>query len=205
MRAIVRRDLHDEDAANYRWTNDEIDRHILHAVKDYSEAVPLEQIASVATISGSRDINISALTDRVTIEAVEFPVDKFLKKYQRYSLWGDTVTLLGNEVPDGSNANIYHGKLHTLGVSASTIPAWHEDLIASGACGYAAHEWAIHAINRVNTGGTQTHDEFLKWGSVKLDLFKRELKRLGRKNRVRVRSLYNTDVEIVNQSSDFGP
>ncbi len=32
MRAIVRRDLHDEDAANYRWTNDEIDRHIARAV-----------------------------------------------------------------------------------------------------------------------------------------------------------------------------
>jgi len=26
MRAIVRRDLHDEDANNYRWTNDELDR-----------------------------------------------------------------------------------------------------------------------------------------------------------------------------------
>ncbi len=28
MRTIVRRDLHDEDAANYCWTNDELDRHI---------------------------------------------------------------------------------------------------------------------------------------------------------------------------------
>jgi len=24
MRTIVRRDLHDEDASNYRWTNDEL-------------------------------------------------------------------------------------------------------------------------------------------------------------------------------------
>ena len=28
MRTIVRRDLHDEDAGNYRWTDDELDRHI---------------------------------------------------------------------------------------------------------------------------------------------------------------------------------
>jgi len=28
MRTIVRRDLKDEDAGNYRWTNDELDRHI---------------------------------------------------------------------------------------------------------------------------------------------------------------------------------
>ncbi|UCH43497.1 MAG: hypothetical protein JSW16_02845 [Dehalococcoidales bacterium] len=42
MRTIVRRDLHDEDAENYRWSNDELDRHIAHAVRDFSEAVPHE-------------------------------------------------------------------------------------------------------------------------------------------------------------------
>ena len=49
MRAIVRRDLHDEDANNYRWTNDELDRHIAHAMKDYSEAIPYEEKAIKAT------------------------------------------------------------------------------------------------------------------------------------------------------------
>ena len=61
MRAIVRRDLHDEDANNYRWTNDELDRHIAHAVKDYSEAIPYEQKAIKATTSGSREIDIATL------------------------------------------------------------------------------------------------------------------------------------------------
>jgi hypothetical protein len=56
MRAIVRRDLHDEDAANYRWTNDELDRHIAHAVKDFSEAIPYEQKTTIATTAGSREI-----------------------------------------------------------------------------------------------------------------------------------------------------
>ena len=45
MRTIVRRDLHDEDAANYRWTDDELDRHIAHAVKDFSEYLPYQQKA----------------------------------------------------------------------------------------------------------------------------------------------------------------
>jgi hypothetical protein len=205
MRVIVRRDLHDEDAANCRWTDDEIDRHISHALKDYSETVPLEQVASVPTTSGSRDIDISALNGRIILEAVEYPIDKFPKQYQRFTLWNDKVTLLGNDVPDGPNANIYYGKLHTLDVSTSTIPAWHEDLIASGACGYAAMEWAAYSINKVNTGGTQTTNDFFKWGREKLDLFKKELRRIGRKNRVRLRSLYKPDTQIVNQSTDFGP
>ncbi len=36
MRTLVRRDLHDEDATSYRWTNDELDRHIARALKDFS-------------------------------------------------------------------------------------------------------------------------------------------------------------------------
>ena len=205
MRNIVRRDLKDEDAGNYRWTDDELNRHIAHAVKEFSEAIPYEQKATKATTSGSREIDISTLTDRIMVEAVEYPVDKFPKRYQRFALWGDTVTLLGDEVPDGSNTYIYYGKLHTLDATTSTIPTEHEDLIATGACGHAAIEWAVHAINRVNVGGGITPREFQNWGKEKLRYFEQELKRLGRRNRVRVRSLYKPYYPIVSKSTDYGP
>ncbi len=205
MRNIVRQDLHDEDATNYRWTNDELDRHIAHAVKDLSESIPYQQKATKTTTSGSREIDIATITDRVMVEAVEYPVDKFPQKYQRFALWADTITLLGDEVPDGSNADIYYGKLHTLDGSSSTIPARHEDLVAAGACGYAALEWAVYAINRVNVGGITTPRELLNWGQEKLDYFRRELKRLGRRNRVRLRSLYQPYYPPVSKSTDYGP
>jgi len=168
MRAIVRRDLKDEDAANY----------------------PYEQKATKATTASSRDVDISSLSDRIMVQAVEYPVDKFPQQLQRFSLWGDNITLLGDEVPDGSNAYIYYGKLHNLGAESSTIPSYLEDLVVAGACSYAAVEWAVYAINRVNVGGTMTPREFLAWGNEKLRFFKDELKRLGRRNRVRVRSMY---------------
>jgi len=205
MRTIVRQDLHDEDAANYRWTNDELDRHIAHAVKEFSEAIPYEQKAVKATTSGSREIDISTITDRIMVEAVEYPVDKFPKRYQPFALWGDTLTILGDEVPDGSNAYIYYGKLHTLDATSSTIPTQHEDLIAIGAGGYAAVEWAVYAINRVNVGGGITPREFLAWGNEKLRYFKQELRRLGRRNRVRIRSLYRPYYSIVSKATDYGP
>ncbi len=205
MRTIVRRDLHDEDDTSYRWTDDELDRHIAHAAKDFSEAIPDEQKAIKATASGSREIDISTVTDRIVIEAVEYPADKFPRKYQRYSLWADTLTLLGDEVPDGSNAYIYYGKLHTLDATTSTIPTKHEDLVASGAGGYAAVEWAAYAINRINVGGLMTPKEFLTWGGEKLKYFKAELKRLGRRNRVRIRSLYKPYYPPVSKSTDYGP
>ena len=79
MRAIVRRDLKDEDAANYRWTDNELDRHINHAVRELSEAIPYEQKATKATTADSRDIDIASLSDRIMVQAVEYPVDKFPK------------------------------------------------------------------------------------------------------------------------------
>jgi len=205
MRAIVRRDLHDEDAGNYRWTDDELDRHIAHAVKDFSEYLPDEQKATKATTSGSREIDISNLSDRVMVVAVEYPVANFPKRYQRFSLWGDALTILGEEIPDGSDAYIYYGKLHTLSAESSTISARHEDLIAAGACGYAAVEWAAYAINRVNVGGGITPREFLAWGNERLNYFKQEIRRLGRRNRVRVRSLYKPYYPVVSQTTDYGP
>jgi len=205
MRAIVRRDLHDEDASNYRWTNDELDRHIAHALKDFSEHLPCEQKATKATTSGSREIDISSVTDRVMVEAVEYPVDNFPKRYQPFAIWGDALTILGGEIPDGSNAYVYYGKLHTLDGTGSTIPTPHEDLIAVGASGYAAEEWANYAINRVNVGGGITPREFLNWGNEKLRCFRQELRRLGRRNRVRVQSLYRPYYPVVSRSTDYGP
>lgn len=205
MRAIVRRDLHDEDANNYRWSDSELDRHISHAVKEFSEAVPYEQKATQATTSGSREVDISSLADRVTVEAVEYPVDQFPKRYQRFARWGDTMTLLGAEVPDGSNCYIYYGKLHTLDGATSTIPAQFEDFIAVGAGGYAAVEWAAFAINQVNVGGLVTPKEFLTWGNDRLRYFRSELKRLGRRNRVRISQLYEPYYSSVSRSTDYGP
>lgn len=204
MRVIVRRDLHDEDADNYRWTDDELNRHIAHAVKDFSEALPLEEKATKATTSGSREVDISSLMSRVMVQAVEYPVDKFPKRYQRFSFWGEKLTLLGEEVPDGGNAYIYYGKLHTLDASGSTISARYEDLIAGGACGYATEEWALNAVNRVNAGGTSTAADFLKWGREKLRYFRSELRRLGRRNRVRVNRLYQPYYPVVSKTTDYG-
>jgi hypothetical protein len=205
MRAIVRVDLHDEDENNYRWTDDELDRHIAHAVKDYSEAFPREDRVTKATTAGSRDIDIASLTDRVMVEAVEYPVGEIPRRYQRFSIWGDTVTLCGSEVPGGSNAYIYYGKVHTLDTSGSTIPAWREDLIAAGTVGYAALEWAVFAVNKVNVGGSSTPDEMMKWGKERLDFFHAELKKLGRKNRVRPGHLYKLPGLFPGKITDPGP
>ena len=203
MRAILRRDLRDE-AVPYRWSDDELDRHIAHALKKFAEALPLEQKATKATVSGSREIDIATITDRIMVEAVEYPADKFPKRYQRFSLWADILTILGSEVPDGGDAYIYYGKLHTL-AATSTIPTKYEDLVATGAAGYAAIAWGAYSVNRTNVGGTTTPREFLNWGKEKLNYFRQELKRLGRRNRARISQLYKPYYPMVSKATDYGP
>jgi len=205
MRTIIRRDLHDEDAANYRWTNDELDRHIGHALDQFSHALPLEDAADIATTGGSRDVDISSLSTRVMIEAVEYPLGSYPPMYQRFALWQDTLTILSDIVPDGSDARIYYGKLHTLDASSSTIPTQHEDLVALGAAAYALLEWANYAINRINVGGADTASAYYRQGSEMLARFRKELKRLGRTNKVRVRQLYAPATTPVSKSIVSGP
>ena len=205
MRALVRRDLHDEDESDYRWMDNELDRHIARAVKEFSEAVPLEQKATLATTIGSREITIAGLTNRVMVEAIEYPTDKFPKSYQRFALWNETITLLGEDIPNGSNCFIYYGKLHILDGSNSTIPSKYEDLVVTGADGYAAFEGSIYAVNHVNAGGRGTVEEFKALANDHLIRFRAELKRLSRKNRVRSSQLYIPYEAVVSKSTDGGP
>jgi hypothetical protein len=203
MITIVRQDLHDQDSSNYRWTDEELTRHIGRAVIEFSEEVPLPARATLPTTPDSREVDISGLAERIMVEAAEYPLASFPPDYQQFTVWGDTLTIISGSEPDGSNCYIYYGKLHTLDINGSTIPAKHEDIIAAGASGYAATEWGVYAINRVNIGGTVTAKEYREWGDERLKFFRQELKRLGRKNRIRVSSLYQPYNPVVNQSSDY--
>ncbi len=205
MITLVRQELHDEDAGNCRWTDSELARHIRHALNDFSGACPLEEKAVLATASGSREISLASLAGPVMVEAVEYPLGRYPAAYQRFSLWGDTLTLRGDTVPDGADCRVYYGKLHTLDESTSTLPARYTDLVAAGAAGYAAFERAAYSINRSNTGGNSVPADFLAWGREKLASFREELKRAGRRNRARVRALYRPSHPAVSRATDYGP
>jgi hypothetical protein len=204
MIAAVRQDLHDEDAANYRWTDAVLTRHINHAVAEFSQALPLEDTATIATTPSSRDIDISALTTRVMVEAVEYTTGLFPPAYQRFSIWKDVLTIYSDEVPDGSNAKVYYGKQHTMGAT-STVPTQYDALIAIGAAAFALIEWAAYAVNRVNAGGADTTRAYRLEGEARLKQFLSDIKRLGKAGRVRVRQLYTPYNTPVSQSIVLGP
>jgi hypothetical protein len=206
MRTLVRRDLKDEDPSAYRWTDAELDRHILHAVHDLSLATPLEAKTTLSTTAGSRDLSIIGVTDLVRVEAVEYPVDLYPAAFVRFRVWAGTLTLLVDALPaDGETVRLFFGKLHVLDATSSTLPAHAEDTVAVGAGAYAALEWASFATNRVNLGGPDTWRQYLAWGQQRLDHFQRALGRLAARNAVRARHLYVAAAPQPSQSTDWGP
>ncbi|HLB28633.1 MAG TPA: hypothetical protein VJM69_00700 [Dehalococcoidia bacterium] len=185
MRARVRRDLHDEDAASYRWTDAELDRHIQRAVAELSLAAPLETRASLTT-SGGRELDIGGLSGQVAIEAVEYPAGSYPASLAPFSLWGDTLTLLvDQEPPSGETVYVYYGKLHTLDAAGSTLPVALQEVVAAGAAAYAALEWASFAANRVNVGGEEVWRRYLALGQERLAAFAEALARLSRRLKLR--------------------
>ena len=102
MISLVRSDLHDEDSGNYRWSDAELTRHISRAVAELSESLPLPAKATLPTSAGSRELDISGLSDRMMVAAVEYPVGATPPDYQQFSIWGDMLTIMSGSQPDGS-------------------------------------------------------------------------------------------------------
>ena len=132
----MRRDLKDEDSANYRWTDDEIDRAIEKAVLEYSEYCPLQVKTVVTTSAGSQDVSIAALSERIDVMQAEHPVGQVPKQCRRFKVWGDVLSFQDGYTGDGANCNIYWLKKHSI-ATTSTVPTAHNHIIALGAVAYA--------------------------------------------------------------------
>ena len=195
LRTRLRRDLKDEDPADQRWSDDELDRHISHALADVSRVVPLELEATLTIPEGGgKEIDTSGLEGLITIEAVEYPVGEEPQRWRRFALWGTTLSLLIGEAPAGGEAvKVRYSAVHTLDDSSSTLGPQFIELVAVGAGAYAALEWAAYSINRVNLGGTQTPADYLKWAEGRLNSYRKELSRLGRSSRLRVAGLFTEE------------
>jgi len=167
--------------------------------------MPLDQVIAKATTPAEWTIDVSSLTDREKINAVEYPIGQYPTSWVKFALWGDTLTLKEGVTPDGSNANIYWGKMHTLDGSSSTIPTKWEEIVAIGAAGFALVAWADYAINNVNLGGADTPETYISSGNLKLEHFRSVMKRQGKQGGFLRSQLYTPATLPVSETRDPGP
>jgi hypothetical protein len=194
LRARLRQDLHDEDSNNYRWTDNVLNRHIARAVRELGLVLAREQLDTLSTAAGSREISIAALTDLVRVEAVEWPTGQYPPAYVPFSVYETTLTLLVETAPAAvEDVNVFWGKLHTVDGSTCTVPAAAEEALLLGAAGYAAVEWASFATNRANVAGAAAAEHYRAWGEEQLTRFREQLKHFGERSRLRAMSLFTPE------------
>jgi len=189
MRARVREDLQDTDAANYRWTDDEIDGAIERVVREFSLAYPLQQQDDIATTEDSNELDISSLTKLLKVYSLEFPLGHYPPYYQKFTQY--MAALYMEELGDGSDARVRWGKQHTLDAASSTIPEQFEELIVLGATGYLATSASVYTVDRATIAGRHATINFGKWGQQRLDRYEKKLKAIT--SRVTTRELYSEE------------
>ena len=194
LREKLRVDLKDPDDA--LWSDITLERHIQHAVLDISQALPLQQKDTGLTISdpATREIDISSITGLIAVDAVEYPINCYPKRYRNFKVWASMLELLIDELPIASaSLYLYYGKVYTVDSEGSTLPSYLEDLCVMGAGAYAALEWASFSINQVNVGGRWTAQQYLSWANNQLERYQVELRRYRARNGFRVYQLYMDD------------
>jgi len=204
IRADVENDL--KDTGNTLWTDAEINRAIYRALQDYSHASPIEQKSTLPTAPNSRNVSLATLTPRIRVVAAEYPTGEYPPQYVPFTIWGDTLTLDLISAPSGTpNVDILWHKEHAINGSV-TFPTSHDNIISTGAAGYAALAAAAYAANRVNVGGDNTWGRYQEFGRSRLAAFEQMLRTLPAASRLNTSQLYSAiHTRLTSQTTDPGP
>ena len=153
LRASLRQDLHDEDSANYRWTDAVLARHIQRALERYQHEWPVETDGSITPAAAAVRFATSSLTGLLWVEKVWYPYDTAAEP-----VWipfaergGFVYRTEEDESFDGASAaRVFYAKAHTVDTNGSTIPVEHEHVVLTGATAAALADVMIRSTNVVN-------------------------------------------------------
>ena len=132
--ALVRQDLRDPSAV--RFSTADLSRALDRAVLAYSRSHPYWQKSTIATTNDSLYIDISTLTNRITVDKVEYPIGETPPVFQPFTLYLDSICMLTTK-GDGANCYIFWSGVHILTESSYTVPVTQRDIITLGAAAYA--------------------------------------------------------------------
>jgi hypothetical protein len=189
IRIRLRRDLQDEGSPS-RFSDDELDRAISRAVVELSKYSPYQTKIAVATVPDSDEINVSSLSDVISIDRVEYPIGNAPRTYARFEVYADSIRLL-ETMGDGEECYIYWSTLHTLDADSSTLSVAQEELVALGASAYAVLSLSQAKVDTNNPGGTGVNISYREWALDRAREFEKGLKQL--KSKIHSNQLYVAD------------
>lgn len=178
LRNQMRKDLHDEDDDNYRWTDDALDRHIERALAEFSATSPRTATTTISAVAGVREYSLTAtdLNNRpAAVQAVEWPYVAAAPAYPPcftpFRVFANYLYLLATDAPAaGDVLRVWSSLPHVLSESVKTLAPDDEPVLALGAAAYAALERETYASERITVSG-RTAEEYRAWGERALQRF----------------------------------
>ena len=148
----LRDNLKDLDSGDYAWTDDELDRHMLMAAKEYEASWPMLAKADRAGDGTTRRFDLSTEPGLLICQRVEYEIDQNPPQYLAFFQDEDGhVLILGETVPEaGKDIRFWIDTSYTLTSTTTDIPAEHQSGILGGAWGFAVQAFARYAERRVN-------------------------------------------------------
>lgn len=179
LRSKMRRDLHDEDSASYRWSDDVLNRHLERAVADISAAAGRTATATLAAEDGVRSYDLSAIADLCdrpqAMQLVEWPSDETPRSSTPFRVWANRLYLLADEAPvAGDSIRIWYTRPHVLSEESTTLSPDEQELALLGAEAYAALELEAYSAGRLTVTGRAGQD-YRAWGQHLLGRFRQGL------------------------------
>lgn len=140
----------------------------LREIAQYSP--PNVSKATVTFGSTARELSISAISNLLWVEQIEYPVDYYPKRYRVFQRRGSTVVLDLDFVPSsGDTAYVWYRVPHTVsGTTTNTLDPEQERILIELTAGQLMINNAISKVNTVNTGGGATWKDFQQWGERKV-------------------------------------
>jgi len=138
--AQLRTDLGDPPGVSARWSDPDLQRAIARSLSVFSRHHPYQQKSTIATTLDDYAISIVTLTNRFSVDKLEFPVGDKPPTFVPFSIIQDTLYM--EEYGDAANCYIYWSGIHTLTDTTRTYDTKWSDLIELGALAFALEQYA---------------------------------------------------------------
>jgi hypothetical protein len=152
------------DSGSLVWSDDEIDQGLRQALSEYSAALPFSQETVLELPGDGWEVALDGLDGLQRVLDCHYPYDSTLSgaaqlanQTHSWRLWWDDarpvleLRTAGGRLPQAEEElRVWYSTPHTIqdldGAEASSVRAGHEQLLVSGAVGYAALQRVINNL-----------------------------------------------------------
>lgn len=175
--------------ALFDFDQDDLDEAIRWALHRYNEVYPDQTITTVTLSADGREVSISSITDYHQVLRVWWPYDSTAPqhppRWRDFELWPGAILFINdpNEPQTSDVVRVWYTRLHTINgldsATVTTLATDHDNLIVTGAAGFAAQERIQDESSR------RVPRKLAEFASKRLAEFERGLKRLAKEDATR--------------------